>query len=167
MATTRKLPNVVTDAIYETNNLVDPVTITGTTDIDISVAVYTGYIAILTVEAEADINNLYLDFDLDKETSGVNDVATNADTASLLLQIALDGTLFVGVEATANYTLTGTFGSIATGVSGKRFNVGSLPTGAKAKVLIKLSAERADAEIPYGVTYTSAAAPTVTAVAAV
>jgi hypothetical protein len=166
MATTRKLPNVITDAIYTSNKYLKPVTLTGTTDLDISEAVYTGYIAILTVEAVSEIRDLVLDFDLDKETTGVNDVATNNDTTSLLLQVSIDGTLFTGVEASASYTLTGTFGSIATGVTGKRFIVGSLPTGAKVKVLIKLSAERADAEIPYAVTYTSEDAPTVTAVAA-
>lgn len=112
MATARKLPNVVTDAIYKTQKFVDPVT---------------------------DIKDLVLDFNLDKETTGVNDVATNGDTCSLLLQVSIDGPLFF---------------------------VGSLPTGAKAKVLIKLSAERADAEIPYAVTYTGTEVTTVTTVAA-
>lgn len=141
-------------------------TTSGTTDIDISAAVYTGYIAILTVEANGDLKDLVLDFNFDKETTGVNDVATNSDTLDCLLQIAMDGTLYVGVETMTQITLTGTFGSIATGVSGKRFKVGALPDGAIAKVLVKLSAERADAEIPYNVTYIGAVAPTVTAVAA-
>lgn len=143
-----------------------PGVLTGITDIDISVGAYTDYTEILSIVPQSDLKNLVIDLDLDKETTGVNDVANAADTCQLLLQISVDGTLYTGMEASASYTLTGTFGSIVGGISGKRFNVGQLSSTSKVKVFIKLSAERADAEIPYKITYVGRLAPTVTAVAA-
>jgi len=139
----------------------------GDTDIDISAAVYTAFVTLLTVTAPTGgINDLVIDLDFDKATTGINEVATNADTLDAQLQVSADGTNFVGVENITQVTLTGTAGSIATGVNGHRFKVGSLYTGGVVKVLVKLSAERADAEVPYRVTYSALGTPTITAVAA-
>ena len=142
--------------------------ITGVTDVDISAAVYTGYIAILTIEPAAgeDLKDLIIDLDFDKATSGVNEVATNNDTLDCCVQIKADGTNYVGVDAMTQKTLTGTAGSIANGLGGHRFKIGALDSTSAVKVLVKLSAERADAEIPYRITYVGRLAPTVTAVAA-
>lgn len=142
--------------------------LTGTTDIDISEYVYTGYITALTIVPTTgeDLTDLVIDLDFDKATTGVNEVATNNDTLDCLLQIKVDGTNYVGVETMTQITLTGTAGSIATGVGGHRFKVGALDSTSAAKVLVKLSAERADAEIPYRITYRGKEAPTVTAIAA-
>lgn len=145
----------------------EPDVLTGTTDIDISAADYTGYIAILTIApGTGGIKDLTIDLDFDKATTGVNEVATNADTLDCLLQLSADGTNYVGVEAMTQITLTGTAGSIANAIGGHRFKVGDVDENGLVKVLVKLSAERADAEIPYRITYSAINAPTVTAVAA-
>ena len=142
--------------------------LTGVTDIDISAAVYTGYIAILTIvpATNEDLKDLVIDLDFDTATTGVNEVATNADTLDCLLQVKADGTNYVGMEAMTQIILTGTAGSIVNGIGGHRFKVGALDSANAVKVLVKLSAERADAEIPYRITYIGKTAPTVTAIAA-
>lgn len=139
--------------------------ITGTTDIDISAAVYTGMIDILTIVPQAgeSLKDLMIDLDFDKATTGVNEVATNEDTLDCALYIAVDGTNYCGVEAMTQKTLTGTAGIEG---GGHRFKVGTLDSTSKIKIKVKLSAERADAEIPYRITYLGRKAPTVTAVAA-
>ena len=142
-------------------------TATGNTDVDISAHDYTDFVTLLTVTAgTGGINDLAIDLDFDKATTGINEVATNADTLDVQLQISPDSTNFVGTENITQITLTGTAGTIATGVNGHRFNIGSVHTAGVVKVLVKLSAERADAEVPYRVTYSASNAPTVTAVAA-
>ena len=143
-------------------------TVTGTTDIDISAADYTGMIDALTIVPTGDMKDVMIDLDFDKATTGVNEVATNADTLDCNLYVAVDGTNYVGVESMTQITLTGTAGSIATGKGGHRFKLGNLPSACGVKVKVKLSAERADAEIPYRITWLGSAneQPTVTVVAA-
>lgn len=143
-------------------------TVIGETDIDISAAVYTNFITLLTITAgTGGINDLVIDLDWDKATTGVNEIATNSDTLDCQLQFSPDGTNFVGAEKMTQVTLTGTAGSIADGKNGHRFKVGSLYTAGVVKVVVKLNAERDDCEIPYRVTYSALNAPTITAVAAV
>lgn len=146
----------------------DAAVLTGTTDIDISAADYTGFIDILTIVPATgeDLKDIVIDLDFDKATTGVNEVATNADTLDCNLYAKVDGTNYVGIESMTQITLTGTAGSIATGKGGHRFKVGLLDSASGLKVKVKLSAERADAEIPYRITYVGKEAPTVTAVAA-
>jgi len=145
-----------------------PAVLTGECDIDISEAVYTGFIECLAVSMPAGgLTDLVIDLDFDQETTGVNDVATNADTMQCICKVAPDGAVYTGIETTGAITLTGTFGSIATGVSGHRFKLGLMDEDALVKIFVLVSAERADAAIPYRITYTGLAAPTVTAVAAV
>lgn len=142
--------------------------LTGTTDIDISEAVYTGFIDILTIVPATgeDLKDVYIELDFDKATTGVNEVATNSDTLDCNLYTKVDGTNYVCVESMTQITLTGTAGTIATGKGGHRFKVGAVDSTSAIKVKVKLSAERADAEIPYRITYIGRLAPTVTAVAA-
>ena len=142
-------------------------TSTGTTDIDITAAVYTGFIVCLTVAAPTGgLRDLVIDLDWDKATTGVNEVATNSDTLDSHIQVSPDGTNYVAVEEMTQITLTGTAGSIADGKNGHRYKVGALSSGGSVKVMVKLSAERSDAEIPYRVTYSGLGTPTITAVAA-
>lgn len=139
----------------------------GTTDIDISASVYTGFIDILTIAPNAELQDLVIDLDFDKATSGVNEVATGNDTLDCGVFIAVDGTNYVGVKAMPTVTMSGTAGTITAGIiGGYRFNLGYIDADASVKVKVKLSAERADAEIPYKIYYQSLTAPTVTAVAA-
>ena len=153
--------------LLNVKDYLEPDVSSGTTDVDISEADYTGFIAVLTVTPPSGgLSDLVIDLDFDKATSGVNEVATNADTLDCQLQLSVDGTNYVGVENMTQITLTGTKGTIANGVGGHRFKVGAVDEDALIKVLVKLNAERADAEIPYRVTYRGLAAPTVTAVAA-
>lgn len=137
---------------------------TGSAGIDISEADYTGFVAFLTIAPATGegLVDCFIDVDLDKATDGVNEVATNNDTATLLLQTKVDGTNWVGTELTSAVTLTGAAGSIADGKNGHRFKVGSVDPSGSVRVCIKLSAERADCYIPYRVTYRGAT-PTITA----
>jgi hypothetical protein len=151
-----------TETLY---NHLKPRVLTGTADIDISVAVYTGYIEILKIEPNAAIRDLVVDLDLDKTTTGVNDVATASDTAILAVFMKVDGTNFVAVDYSSSFTLSGSPG-LATG-GGWRFKIGAVDVTEDVSIRIKLSAERADAEIPYRINYCSEIAPDVTAVAAV
>lgn len=141
--------------------------LTGITDIDISAAVYTGFIDILTIEPGSEsLKDLVVDLDFDKATTGVNEVATASDTLDCMAYVSVDGSNYVGVEQMTQITLSGTAGTITTGKGGHRFKLGSLDSSCAVKIKVKLSAERADAEIPYRITYIGKVAPTVTDVAA-
>jgi hypothetical protein len=150
-----------TETLY---NLLKPRTLTGTADIDISVGVYTGYVEILNIAPRTAMANVSIDLDLDKASTGVNEVATASDTAVLAVFTKVDGTNYVAVKYSSTFTLSGTAG-LATG-GGYRFELGNLDTTQDISIRIILSAERADAEIPYRINYCSEQAPTVTAVAA-
>lgn len=132
------------------------------TDIDISEADYTGFIDLLTIKAEkSDIEDMIVDFNLDKQTTGVNDVATDNDVCTL----ALYSNVGTGVDV-RKMTLTGTAGSYKSDIGGWRFRVGYLAKGEEVKFKVKLSAERGDCEIPYQIKYRGLEAPKVTEVAA-
>lgn len=137
--------------------------ITGTAGIDISAAVYTGFIPMIMVNPAAGegLADLVIDIDLDKATDGVNEVATASDTVVCALQTRVDGTNWVTTELMTSITLTGTAGSIADGKNGHRFKVGMVDPDGLVRVAIKLSAERADCYVPYRITY-KGATPTVT-----
>ena len=139
---------------------------TGTTDIDITAADYTAYVLALTIVPATgeSLRDLVIDLDFDKATTGVNEVATAADVLDCKMDIMIDGTNYIGVEAMSQITLTGTAGSIADGVGGHRFKVGALDSTSAVKIFVKIDTEREDAEIPYRITYRSKTAPTITPV---
>ena len=139
--------------------------LTGTTDVDISAAVYTGYTTLLSVEApEGGLRDCTIVLDLTKATTGLDDVATVSDTFDCCVEGAYDGTDYSFMMAGAQITANGD-GSLLNNESGWCFIIGPMVAGAIVRVKIALSAERADAEIPYWVTYVGKA-PTVTAIAA-
>lgn len=142
-----------------------PSELTGTADIDISAGVYTAYVELLKIEPQsrAGLLNLCIDLDLNKTTTGWDDISTASDTIDIGVFCKIDGTNFRHIMSAAQLTATGD-GSHAT--AGVRLNVGSVGPGADVSVRVKLNAERADVEIPYRITYVSDRAPTVTAVAA-
>jgi len=160
-----KAPGTSASIIAYLKGLFQTSTLAGTTDIDISESDYTGYITLLTVTAPSTgLTNLVLDLDYNKATSGVDAVGTADDTLDVCVVGKTDGTnertLLTGTQVTLNGD-----GSLDDSESGVRFNVGPVAASEAIAVKVKLSAERADAEVPYRVTYTGAA-PTVTAVAA-
>lgn len=146
-------------------DVTNPEVLTGTADIDISEAVYTGYITLLTVTPTAACDDLIIDLAYNKATTGVSAVATNNDTLDVIVLAETDGTNSTAMLInTTQVTLTGSATPI---ITGQRFKVGMIDSGNTVTVQVKLSAERADAEIPYKVHYRSSSAPTVVAVAAV
>lgn len=163
MSINRRLPSTITSRINSGYNLLNATIAKGTADIDISAAVYTAYVTLLTITPEA-LNPMYdlqIDLAYNKATTGVSAVATNADTLNVqVFGMADDATESRLISGSA-VTLTGDVSPLLTG---ERFLVGTIDGAVTVKV--KLSAERADAEIPYKVTYRSAGTPTITAVAA-
>ncbi len=130
---------------------------------DVSEAVYTGFIALMVITAPAryGLDDLVIELDYDKDTTGWNAVATDADTLDVAVARKVDGTnyrrVLYGTQATAGAAMATT---------GQRFNVGSIAPGETIQIQVKESAERGDVEIPYRVTYKGEVAPTITAVAA-
>lgn len=152
---------------YWTENLYNhlcPRTLSGTTDVDISAYVYTGFVEILNIAPRTNIGMMTVYLDFDKETTGVNDVATNSDTLDAQVFTKVDGSVYVAVQSMTQKTLTGTFGLAVGG--GWVINLNAVDVTQDISIRIKLSAERADAEIPYRIVYCSEQAPTVTAIAA-
>jgi len=165
---TRRLPNAVQTSINEINNDVDllgtllnPVVAKGEAGIDISEAVYTGFISILTITPEADkpLLDLQIDLAYNKAATGVSAVATNNDTLDVQVLAKVDDSNYARVAVGSQVTLTATVTPL---ITGERFKIG-IADGV-INVLIKLSAERADALIPYKVTYRSKGTPTITPV---
>lgn len=146
-------------------NLFEVGTLTGTTDVDISAAVYTGFVDLLTITAPVGgLTECRIDLDVNKATTGLDTVATASDTFDCCLVGSPDGTNYRLMQNGTQITANGD-GSLEMSENGWSFKTGPLHSSAVIKVKIKLSAERADAEIPYRVTYFGQA-PTITAVAA-
>jgi hypothetical protein len=140
---------------------------TGDADIDISEAVYTGYINVLTVTAPATgLVSCVIDIDFNKATTGWDNIATAADVLDCVLVKQVDGTNYRSTQlASAQITANGN-GSLDASESGVSFNVGPMQANASVQVHVKMDTERDDCELPYRVTYVGAA-PTITPVAAV
>jgi hypothetical protein len=153
-----RLKNIVDTAEY-----LEPKVSTGTADIDISAAVYTGFITLLTITPATGetLQDLQIDLAYNKATTGVSAVATNSDTLDVQVIAKADDTNHSRIAAGSQVTLTGSATPI---ITGERFKLGAVD--GVVEVQVKLSAERADAEIPYKVTYRSLEEATITAVAA-
>jgi hypothetical protein len=144
-----------------------PVTANGVTDIDISTFNYTaGYVTLLTVTPAAGQNliDCVIDLDWNLATDGWDTTSTVSDTLDILVQTKTDGTNYRFVTTGTQVTSTGA-GTLAVTADGQRFSVGMVSNAATLIVKVKMSAEVADADIPYRVTYRGAT-PTITAVAA-
>lgn len=138
---------------------------TGEADIDISEADYTAYTNILTVTAPATgLSNCQIDIDVNKATTGWDTVSTAADTIDISLVGQVDGTNYRTLSNATQITANGD-GTLENNESGVSFNTGPLGPNKSVQVHVKLSVERADAELPYRVSYVGAA-PTITPVAA-
>jgi hypothetical protein len=160
-----------TDTEMGDNSLWDytvPKEAAGTADIDISEAVYTDYVLLLTITPAAgqSLVDVEIDLDYNLATTGVNEVATAADTLDVCVAGRTDGTNYRNLMSAVQVSMTGDVATLALNRMGDRFKVGQVGVTGRVAVYVKLSAERSDAEIPYRVTYRGAA-PTITAVAAV
>ncbi len=150
--------------------VVQPIrTLTGEADIDISEAVYTGWIDLITI---ANVSNRYviedvvLLFDLAKASTGFVAVHT-AETIQFCHLRKVDGTNWrrsigenlapVGETVAVNPT-NGAAGLI-------EMRLGHIAPNEDVKVQVILSAEVGDTEFPYSLTYRGPK-PTITAVAA-
>ncbi len=140
-------------------------TATGNADIDISEAVYTAYVNIMTITAPASgLADCSIDLDLNKATTGWDTISTASDTIDICLAGKIDGTNYRALMNATQVVAVGD-GTIGVNLSGIHFHIGPLAAAEVLQVQVKLSAERDDVEIPYRVTYVGAA-PTVTPVAA-
>ena len=144
-----------------------PIEATGTADIDISAGDYTGFLTLLTITpaAGSSLADVVIDLDWNKATTGFDTVATAADTLDVVCVSKVDGTnwrtIATGTQVTANGD-----GSLEDHESGQRFKLGMIGVNGAVKVMVKISAEHDDVEIPYRVMYRGPAAPTITPVAA-
>jgi hypothetical protein len=141
-------------------------TATGDADIDISEADYTTYINILTVTAPSTgLIDCRIDIDVNKATTGWDNVATAADVLDVVAVAQIDGTNYRSTQkASAQITANGD-GSLDASESGISFDIGPLAAAESIQIHVKMDTERGDCELPYRVTYVGAA-PTVTPVAA-
>ncbi len=151
--------------------VVQPIRVlTGEADIDITAKVYTGWVELMTI---ANVSNRYviedavLLLDLDKATTGFVTIHDSAETVQFAIARKVDGTNYrrgigenlspVGETTAVNAT------NAASGMI--EIRIGHIAPNEDVQIQIILSAENADAEIPYSLTYRGPK-PTITAVAA-
>lgn len=136
---------------------------TGTTDIDISAAVYTGWITLLTITPATGqaIKNLNLELDLAKATTGFA-AGHTTETVQFAWARKVDGTNLRTHANTATTAISGT--NAAAG--GQLMRADYVDDGVPIVLMVKLSAEAADTTFPYRCTYESGAAATFTEVLA-
>ena len=135
----------------------------GTADIDVSAAVYTGWVTLLTIRATEGqiLEELEVELDLAKATTGFAAVNTS-ETIQATLATAPDGTNFRSHINDATAALTGT-NAAGGGLKLRARHVDDVGVA----VQVKLSAETGgDCEIPYVLTYRGRPDAVITPVAA-
>lgn len=145
-------------------------TLTGEADIDVSEAVYTGFILLLTIAngaANAFIDDCWVYFDLSQATTGFGAVNTT-ETIQLAAARKVDGTNY-RVESNSDGdgvtpAVTGTNAAAYPAMFG--IHVGPIAPAEDCRIYVKLSAETGgDCALPYRINYRGPV-PTITAVAA-
>lgn len=135
----------------------------GEADIDISEDDYTGFITLMTITpaAGAPLADAQIVFDLAKASTGF---AAGHSTETIQLAVArkIDGTNWRTDAEQATTAITGT-NAAARSVT---LTIGSVGVSEEVRIMVILSAEAADTEIPFALAYSAKAAPTVTPVAA-
>jgi len=137
-------------------------TLTGETDIDISAGDYTAFLPLLTITPDSGraLRDVTVFLDLAKATTGFA-AGHSTETIQFAVSRKVDGTNWrreASVPATA---LTGTLAALRM----QKIAVGDVNSGESVRIEVILSAEAADTEFPYVITY-QGEDPTVTAVAA-
>jgi hypothetical protein len=143
-------------------NLLNPRVLSGEADVDVSAAVYTGYVELMRIEPVAAIRDLVVDLDFNKATTGWDAVSTASDTLDVAIFAKVDGTNYRYVEGATQLVAVG---GAAHTTAGRRFKIGAVDTTEDISIRVKLSAERSDFEVPYRINYCSETAPSITAVA--
>jgi hypothetical protein len=143
-------------------NLLTPRVLSGEADVDVSAAVYTGYVELMRIEPVAAIRDLVIDLDFNKATTGWDAVSTASDTLDVAIFAKVDGTNYRYVEGATQLVAVG---GAAHTTAGRRFKIGAVDTTEDISIRVKLSAERSDFEVPYRINYCSETAPSITAVA--
>lgn len=139
----------------------------GDADIDISEDDYTGYINILTVTAPANgLADCVIDIDLNKATTGWDNVSTAADTLDMVAVKQIDGTNYRSTQLASAQIVANGDGTLDAAESGITFRIGPMQANASVQIHVKLSVERGDTELPYRVTSVGDA-PTITPVATI
>lgn len=134
----------------------------GETDIDVSAAVYTGWIALLTIAPPTGevLTDVEVVFDLAKATTGFAAVHTS-ETIQFAVQRKVDGTNWRTEATSVTTAISGT--NAAAGAT--KLVIGTVGPQEQVRIAVKLSAEVGDTEFPYALTYRGET-PTITEVAA-
>ena len=145
--------------------------LTGITDVDIDVAVYTVYTLLLTIANPSSrnfIDDCYVCFDLDNAGTGFGVVNAAADTIEFAVARKVDGTNYrIGCNTGGGDDESPTMrADIASAERGMGMRVGPIGPNEDCRIYVRLSAEVADLQLPYFV-YSRGPAPTITEVATV
>lgn len=157
------MDKVFTPRDFLANALIEPFAIAGVTDVDDSAQTETTPFPILTIapQVDAPLNDVEVWLDLAKATTGFAVVETSI-TVQFAVERKVDGTNWRR-EAYQEAALSGTN---AAGRMAK-INVGKITVGEQARIVAVFSSDvTGDMEIPFLVTGTGKAEPTVTPVAA-
>lgn len=125
--------------------------------IDVSGAVYTGYIELFTIDpGEQALEDVRVYLDLDKDTTGFG-VVNTTETIQFAVARKVDGTNFrIAVGADGLEETATTTGTIAGGQRAQVLHLGLVD--GPVQVLVRLSAETGgDCRIPFQINYKAAA----------
>jgi hypothetical protein len=136
---------------------------TGTADIDVSAGDYTAFLNLVTVAPAtgAPLANVQIVFDLALATTGFAALHTT-ETIQFAVARKVDGTNW---RTDAEQVTTAITGTNAAGRS-VTLDIGGVGVSEQVRIMVVLSAEAADTELPFALIYSASAAPTVTPVAA-
>lgn len=141
----------------------------GETDIDITQAVYTAFVLLLTIANESSetfIDDCYVHFDLDHAATGFG-AGYTSETIQFGVARAIDGTNYKIDASTADGGLSATCtGTLAATNRAMGIHVGPIGPDEDCRIYVTVSTEVADVDLPY-VVYYRGTKPTITEVAAV
>lgn len=139
-----------------------PAIATGEADIDISEVDYTSYQVLVTIipAATAPLSDVQIVFDLAKATTGYA-AGHTAETLIVAAARKIDGTNWRTDAEQLTTAISGTNAAL-TSIT---LPLGDVGVTEEVRIMVILSAENADTEIPFALSYRAIAAPTVTPVA--
>lgn len=139
-----------------------PAIATGEADIDISEVDYTSYQVLVTIvpAATAPLADVQIVFDLAKATTGYA-AGHAAETLIVAAARKVDGTNWRTDAEQLTTAISGTNAALAS----ITLPIGDVGVTEEVRIMVILSAEAADTEIPFALSYRAIAAPTVTPVA--
>lgn len=122
----------------------------GSTCIDVSASVYTGYITLLTVECNQAMDDVKITFDLDQGDAGNDSFATNytSETITFICAYKIQGNWRLDEQSDT----TAISGTNSDGVC-VTLRPGLIGPVEDLRIYVKLSTEQTDVELPYVLTY--------------